>query len=102
MPEECWIDFLANTTKKRQVLVKFAQRIPPRWYRIERGGFWHMGAMSRHNVMRARKKGWKVKIMSVWYAIKETAGDNDEGVCEHKDSQATQQVQPQLWGDVVS
>ena len=102
MPEECWIDFLANTTKKRQVLVKFAQRIPPRWYRIERGGFWHMGAMSRNNVMRARKKGWKVEIMSVWYASKETVGDNDERICEHKDVQTPQQVQPQLWGDVAS
>jgi len=93
---------LSDATDKSQALVKFAQRIPPRWYRIDRGGFWHVGAMSRHNVMRARKKGWKVKIMSIYYASKETTGNNDEGVCEHKDSQAPQKMQPQLWGDVVS
>src|SRR3990167_2615493 len=88
---------MPNSANKRIALVKFAQRIPPRWYRIDRGGFWHIVAMSRHNVMRARKKGWKVKIMSVWYASKETAGNNDEGVCEHKDAQTPQQMQPQLW-----
>jgi len=101
-PEEYWINFLASATMKRCALVKFEQRIPPRWYKLSRGGFWHIGAISCHNAMCARKKGWKVKIMSVWYASKETAGNNDERVCEHKDAQTPQQVQPQLWGDVVS
>jgi len=99
-PEEYWIDFLASATMKRCALVKFRQRIPSRWYKLSHGGFWHIGALSCHNVMRARKKGWQVKIMSIWYASKETSGNNDEGVCEHKDSQAPQQVQTQLWRDV--
>ena len=99
-PEEYWIDFLASATMKRCALVKFRQRISPRWHKLSRGGFWHIGALSCHNVMYARKKGWQVKIMSVWYASKETSGNNDEGVCEHKDSQAPQQVQAQLWRDV--
>lgn len=45
---------------KRTVLFKFRQRIPPRWYKLIRGGFWHIGALSCHNAMRARKNGWRV------------------------------------------
>ena len=99
-PEEYWIDFLANATKKRCALVKFGQRILPRWYKLSRGGVWHIGALSFHNVMCARKKGWQVKILSIFYADKETAGNNDEGAGEYKDAQTPRQMQTQLWGDV--
>ena len=91
--------------KKHTGLYKFEQRIPPRWYKLSRGGFWHIGALSCHNSILAVRHRWRVaRLRGVSYisihAEEEVAGDNDEGVCEHKDSQAPQQVQAQLWRDV--
>ena len=85
--------------KKRTGLFKFVQRIPPRWYKLIRGGVWHIGALSCHNVMCARKKGWQVKILSVFHAKEEVAGNNNEGVGNDKTPQ-TNGMQAQLWRDV--
>ena len=70
-----------------------------RWYKLIRGGVWHIGALSCHNVVCARKKGWQVKILSVFYAIKETEGNNDEGAGNDQTPQV-RGMQAQLWRDV--
>ena len=70
-----------------------------RWYKLIRGGIWHIGALSCHNAMNARKKGWQVKILSVFHAKEEVAGNNNEGVGNDKTPQ-TNGMQAQLWRDV--
>lgn len=85
---------------KRTGLFKFRQCIPPRWYKLVRGGVWHIGALSCYNAMNARKRGWKVKILSVFHAHKETEGKDNEGVGDNQTPQASG-MQTQLWGDVA-
>ena len=94
------VDFLASTAKKRHAIVKFTQRIPPRWYRLEHGGFWHIGALSRNSIMRARKSGWKANILSVFYATKEVAGNNHAGEGNNQELPTPDSLQASLWGDV--
>ena len=115
LPEEYWVEFLASATKKRQAMVKFRQRIPPRWYKLWRGqgdnewgrsvGVWHIGVLSCHNVRSARKCGWRVlRLTGVSYlsihASKEVAGDNNAGAGDEQTPSALQPMQSPLWENV--
>lgn len=112
--EEYWVEFLASTTRRRQAIVRFRQRIPPRWYRLCRGrggetlnsgNIWHIGVLSYHNALIARKCGWRVlRLTGVSYlsihASKEVAGDNNAGAGDEQTPPALQPMQSPLWENV--